>query len=126
MKILIADDEIGIQKVLGHYMSSEGHEMFFTNCGDEVCHISQRESINLIFLDYYVLGINGKQVVEKLWHSKVPAKVIIFSGADIESLKSHFENYNNVIGFMSKPFDLGDVKRFLENASEEALHHKQE
>ncbi|GAA5031770.1 hypothetical protein GCM10011506_20010 [Marivirga lumbricoides] len=61
----------------------------------------QRKQPDLIFLDQYIDGLNGFDVLDLMKHSP---KTIMISSDKID--QSKLKSYPNVIGFIEKPVDL--------------------
>jgi two-component system LytT family response regulator len=69
----------------------------------------QRHEPDLIFLDQYIDGLSGFDVLDLM---KLQPKTIMMSSDDIDAKK--ISEYPNVIGFISKPVDLDKLKALLE------------
>lgn len=72
-----------------------------------------RNQPDLIFLDQYIDGLSGFDVLDLMKHQP---KTIMISSEKID--QSKLDEYTNVIGFMDKPVDLDQLKTLL---SEEGL-----
>lgn len=68
----------------------------------------QREQPDLLFLDHYIDGLNGFDVLDLMKH--LP-KTIMVSSEDID--QAQLEKYPNVIGFIAKPVNLDKLTSIL-------------
>jgi len=69
----------------------------------------QRMEPDLIFLDQYIDGLSGFDVLDLM---KQQPKTVMISSEDIN--ENEISEYSNVIGFISKPVDLDKLKDLLE------------
>lgn len=71
----------------------------------------QRKHPDLLFLDQYIDGLNGFDVLDLMKHQP---KTIMVSSDPIDS--SQLENYPNVIGFLEKPVSLEALQALLNSS----------
>lgn len=62
MKILIAEDELHMQKIVGMYLEREGFEVSKVNNGEEALCALEKESFDLAILDWMMPKVDGLQV----------------------------------------------------------------
>jgi CheY-like chemotaxis protein len=65
-KILLADDSITIQKVIGITLTSEEFQLIVADNGDEALEKAQKEKPSLIIADTNMPGLNGYELCEKI------------------------------------------------------------
>lgn len=65
-KILVADDEIPIQKILKYNLETAGFEVLIAGNGKEALDIAQKEKPDLILLDIMMPYLNGFEVCKSL------------------------------------------------------------
>jgi DNA-binding response OmpR family regulator len=92
-KILIAEDEPSIQKVLVRRISDLGHEIFTANDGEAAMEIIKSEDPDLILLDIILPIKNGFDVLQELrlkLNKQTPVIIIsnLESKQDIDSAKN--------------------------------------
>ena len=74
-KILIADDETKITKLVSSFLKKAGYETIEAENGDDAYFLFEenKNSISLIILDIMMPGLNGWEVCRKIReHSTVP------------------------------------------------------
>ncbi len=79
-KILIVDDEKGILDTVSEILQDEGYYTFVCEDGKNALEILDREMIDLVFLDVWLPGMSGIDVLKyiKEKHSEIP--IIMISG----------------------------------------------
>jgi DNA-binding NtrC family response regulator len=70
-----------------------------------------RNEPDLIFLDQYIDGLSGFDVLDLMKHQP---KTIMISSESID--QSKLDQYPNVIGFIDKPVDLDKLKSLLNSS----------
>ena len=66
-KILLVDDEVGMEKVLGITLSDVGYQVFMADNGREALRIFKTESPPIVMTDIKMPGMDG---IELLNHIK--------------------------------------------------------
>jgi CheY-like chemotaxis protein len=118
-KILIADDEVFMLRLLEMTLKKGGYEVISCRDGHEALAAAFAAPPNLIVLDVLMPGLDGlgalKQLKENPATQKIP--VIVLSGKGHALTRVEAERAGAVL-FLSKPFSpnqlLGEVKKILE------------
>ncbi len=118
-KILIADDEVFMLRLLEMTLKKGGYEVISCRDGNEALAAALAAPPNLIVLDVLMPGLDGlgalKQLKENPATKKIP--VIVLSGKGHALTRVEAERAGAVL-FLSKPFSpnqlLGEVKKILE------------
>jgi len=113
MKVLIVDDDENICLFLKGFFISKDYEVIVANNGDKAVEIALNEAPDYIFLDYIIPGLNGVHVVKALNFACKNVRTVIISGHDINIIKKQLNGYNNVVGYLPKPFDYTELKRLV-------------
>jgi DNA-binding response OmpR family regulator len=119
-KILIADDEYNIVKLLSFRLQANGYEVIQAFDGNQAFEIAVKEKPDLILLDFNMPGFKGTGVLEKLKATSQVSRIpVIFVTAFTDD-----ETKNKVIemgarDFIGKPFDPEDVLNKIKKALEE-------
>jgi two-component system nitrogen regulation response regulator NtrX len=83
--ILVIDDEQGIREVLTDILQDEGYRVFTADDGYKGLEILKTEPIDLVFLDIWMPGIGGIEVLQKIVDEFPGIEVVVISGhANIE------------------------------------------
>lgn len=110
-KILIADDDPDILKVVESIFADERFSLFFAKDGQEVLTITEREQPDLILLDINIPKKNGIEVCRLIRESEHNSNVVIIivSGMTLENdLIKGFEG--GADDYITKPFSIGNLK----------------
>ena len=107
-RILIVDDDVDILNVLNVVLKFHGFEVISTQLGTEVVTKTLSFSPNLILLDVFLSGIDGRDVCNKLKEDSETKKipVIMFSA---HSNKKEILQYCQADDFIAKPFDITEL-----------------
>lgn len=107
--VLIVDDQTGIRLLLEEVIRGEGYQV--TSCEDGISAINyvKEHQPDLMIIDLQIPLRSGSEVVAILEESGYQIPTIFISGL-IENAKALTNNYQTVKGYISKPFNLIDVK----------------
>jgi DNA-binding response OmpR family regulator len=104
-RILIVDDDPDIVLVLSAMLEDAGYEIATADRGDELEHLHEGEAPDLILLDLYLSGLDGRQIARRLKGQEATRRIPILMlsahpTAEQEALAVGAD------GFLAKPFDL--------------------
>ena len=109
-RVLVVDDELTITMVLEQVLTDEGFQVVTAADGGEALTIASRPPTpDLILVDLYMPGVNGKEFIGGLRADPAlkDIPVIVVTGA-----VPHERDYpppGTYQAMIGKPFDLGDV-----------------
>lgn len=106
--VLIADDDVAIVEVVSMVLEDEGFRISSTNDGQTVMQLKQEDLPDLILLDIWMSGIDGRDIVKHLKsqpHTMGIPVVMFSANRDCEAiaLECGAEDY------LLKPFDIEDM-----------------
>lgn len=112
-KILIADDEELIRKLIGDCLTKKGHEILEAEDGEEAIELfNANPDINLAMLDIMMPEVDGWQVCRKIRET---------SGIPVILVSARSQDFDQIMGFESgaddyvtKPFSLAVLERRVE------------
>ena len=107
-KILIVDDEKNIQVSLANVLKDEGYEVFFAHDGQQGIEKFKNIKPDAVFLDIWLPGMDGLEVMKRLLAIDPLQIIIVISGhgsisAAVTALKT------GAYDFMEKPLSLDKV-----------------
>lgn len=106
-RILVADDEPDILKLVARRVSGGGYTVITASEGNEALEKAQTEPFDLLVLDIMLPGIDGSDIAEQLRQNPRTAQIpIIFLTALVKGQETEYEG-KSVGGyyFLGKPFD---------------------
>lgn len=109
-RILIVDDEEGIRISLRGILEDEGHQVLEAGSGEEGLQLLEGEQPDLVFLDIWLPGMDGLEVLEHLSGKDAPAgvQVVMISGhGNIETAVAAIKK--GAFDFIEKPLSLEKV-----------------
>ncbi len=108
--ILIVDDNEALVDALELLLSDEYEVIPTTNAYQALDILSSVEP-ELIFLDCFMPGYHGLQLLREIRQMKLSSRVVIITAAEEEFVSDDIERLG-VEGFLSKPFDVWDIQEF--------------
>ncbi len=129
-RVLICDDEPGIRKTLGQILEDEGYETELAKTGEEALDRLTApgfgHAFDALFLDVWLPGIDGLEVLGKLRAAAVTLPVIVISGhGNVEMAVTAVKK--GAYDFIEKPLSLERVLLTLEKALEhQSLYQERE
>jgi CheY-like chemotaxis protein len=124
-RILIVDDQEANVALLAGLLEGAGYtRVTFTMNPREVCQLHRRNSYDLILLDLQMPGMDGFEVIEGLRVNDADGflPVIVLTAQPAHKLRAL---QAGVRDFISKPFDLMEVKTRIRNTLEVRLLYRQ-
>jgi DNA-binding response OmpR family regulator len=124
--ILIVDDREANVSLLDQILSEDGYTRITTTTNSlEVCALHRKNRYDLIVLDLQMPGMDGFQVMDglKADESEDYLPVIVLTAQPAHKVRALQAGARD---FISKPFDLGDVRTRIRNMLEVRLLQKLE
>ena len=113
--ILIVDDEAQILQTLAEDLSGY-YQVLTAGGGQAALDMVADTDVAAILTDYSMPGMNGIQLLERVYQSHPDIVGILFSGQITEGILSSAINLGNVRGFISKPCNMAELNLRLEEA----------
>lgn len=116
MKILIAEDELIMQKTIALRMKKDGHDVVVTDNGREALHLITEQMPDLIITDIMMPYASGLEIVGSVKKGEKKIPIIVLSAMGQENVV--LEAFNlGADDFISKPFSPNElsmrVKRLM-------------
>ena len=114
-RILIADDEEDIRWILETSLKKSGFEIECAENGEDAVRKASKDAYSLILLDINMPDMNGFEVLTQLRNREIDSPIIFITAQNtvsnaIDSMQLGAYDY------LTKPFDLEEVKLFAERA----------
>jgi len=108
--ILLAEDEDGIRTLVRKILRKQGYTVLEAHNGEEALRIAQSHSqeIDLLLTDVVMLGLNGRELAERLQAGRRNIKVLYISGYTGEGLAGEGALPEGA-AFLQKPFSLASL-----------------
>ncbi|MGL4345677.1 MAG: response regulator transcription factor [Cellulosilyticaceae bacterium] len=104
MKILIAEDELAMQKIIALYLQKEGYSVEVAKSGQEALEMLYEGRFDLVVLDWMMPEMSGITVCEEMKRLEIPTKILM--------LTARSETEDELLGlecgadeYLRKPFD---------------------
>ena len=104
MKILVAEDELAMQKIISLYLKKAGYDVDVASDGKEAFEKLCKENYDLLVADWMMPKMSGIQLCEKIRSYSMPLKIIMLTA------KSEAENEITALtcgvdDYIRKPFE---------------------
>lgn len=105
MNILIAEDDLDMQKILRLYLEKEGYQVSAVANGQEAVEFLTYQAVDLVLLDWMMPVMNGIQTCREIRSLNIPVKILMLTSKgktehEITGLSSGADDY------LRKPFDM--------------------
>ena len=113
-KILIADDEQKIRKLVGDFLKKSGYDVIEAEDGDEAFRLFQayKNEIDLIILDIMMPGLNGWEVCRNIREVSNVAVIMLSARSEEFDMLTGYEN--GADDYVTKPFSPGVLVKRVE------------
>lgn len=113
-RILVIDDLEAIRSALIDFLESEGYECQAAEDGRAGLEKALAWKPDLVFLDVFMPGINGLEVIRRLREQDHRTPVVIITAYDQDELARDLL-LAGATDFIRKPWDFGYLKRMVES-----------
>jgi len=113
--ILVVDDGEVERAFISRVLEKRGYKVFTAADGKQGLSLSNRENIDLVVLDYYMPGCNGKEVCEDLKRNEKTKDIPVIFLTGSASAKNVVECFD--VGaeyFLRKPISGGELIKQIE------------
>ena len=108
--ILVVDDNEALVDALDILLEEE-YDVIPVTDGYRALEVLHLMEPDLIFLDCFMPGINGLQLLREIRQMKLGSRVVIITAAEAYLLGDEIQKLG-VDGFLHKPFDVQDIQGF--------------
>ena len=112
--VLLVDDDPEYLEATRLLLEREGHHVLAAADGPAALDLLQKEPIDLLLLDYFMPGLNGRQAYEKIKEIDNLVKIFFVTG-NVEQLENIEDD--NIIGTMKKPFEYKTLLEIIDENS---------
>lgn len=112
-KILIADDDQGIVDAVQMMLEFSGYDVAFTYNGKDVMELKQPDLPDLILLDIWMSGVDGRDVCHKLKESEETRHIPVLMISASKNVSGSVMEVG-ADGFLPKPFDMDQLINKIE------------
>lgn len=112
-RVVIVDDDDEIRELLQRTLPADGFEIFEARDGHEALALLERETPDLLLLDWNMPNATGGDVLAELARRKVSVPVIVLT-ADDEPGRREIAEEHGVDAFLAKPFSPTELLRAIE------------
>ena len=108
--ILVVDDNEALVEALD-ILLAEDYEVIPATDAYKALEVLNFSEPDLIFLDMFMPGYNGLQLLREIRQMKLASRVVVITAAEAYLLGDEIQKLG-VDGFLYKPFDVQDIQEF--------------
>ena len=112
MKILVADDDPIIRKLLSEVLTTDGHRVTGTSNGAEALEEAKKERFQLVFMDVHMPVMNGLETLLAL-RELFPELPVAMMDSYPDQL-AHQAKREGALTCIHKPFDLQEIRKIIQ------------
>jgi len=111
-KVMIVDDEPHIVESVKEVLEREGYIVIGASSGSECLKKLEKESVDLILMDFFMPGMDGRMVIEKIRENfKLrDIKIVFFTIALFRERGMEIMKELGISDYIAKPFEIDDFK----------------
>ncbi|MEK7790918.1 MAG: response regulator transcription factor [Deltaproteobacteria bacterium] len=114
IRILVVDDKAEDIDLLKNYLESKGFELMVAKNGFEGVYLFDKESPQLVVLDWNMPGLSGIEVCQNMKGKKPEIPILILSvGGTVEHKRTGFQS--GCDDYLAKPCDLDELYVRIQN-----------
>lgn len=111
-KLLLVDDDSQLLSTVAKFLRDVGHTVDFTSSGEDALQFLSLTKFDVIFLDWCLPGISGRDVCAKFRAIGGQTPIIFLTGKDdINSLEEALDS--GADDYINKPFDIRELNARL-------------
>jgi CheY-like chemotaxis protein len=105
-KILVVEDTDAIAELIFMVLKARGYELARDPSGSQAFTMAKSFRPDLILLDVTLPGLDGYQIQSQLMEDEETRKIPIIVMTSKLEMEEVFQTASNVVGFLSKPFNI--------------------
>ena len=123
-RILCVDDEPAILRSLRRLLRHEGYELLLAESGEQALKVLESNKVTVVVSDMRMPGMDGATLLTKVKELYPETVRIVLTGyADMDATIKAI-NHGGVFGYMTKPWDAGQIKALVTSAVELAQSNR--
>lgn len=104
MKILIAEDESAMQKIIAAYLTKDGYQVSLASNGEEALEKIYKETFDLVILDWMMPRMSGIEVCRVIRSKQLDIKMMLLTAKS--EIEDEFRGLEvGADDYVKKPFD---------------------
>jgi two-component system response regulator (stage 0 sporulation protein F) len=122
MKILVADDDPIIRKLLSEVLTNDGHQVAITSNGREALEETRKLGFQLVFMDVHMPVMNGLEALLAM-QELFPDLPVAMMDSYPDKLAFQAKR-EGALTCIHKPFDLKEIRKIIRDVENSVSHSK--
>src|SRR5215207_4184489 len=124
MRVLIAEDDVGIRDLLCDMIERQGHSVVATRDGEEAWSVFREQGADVILSDWLMPRVEGPELCQRVREHDSPYAYFILLTA-LGDQKHHLHGRKSgADDYLSKPFDMEDLNARMVTAERVVTLHR--
>jgi len=111
-RILVADDDYYIRKLMIEILDKENYEIVTAIDGNDALRYLIRNTLDLAILDYHLPGVNSDEILKSLQERCIDLPVIVITADDSIETERIIRSFGPAYLFI-KPFNVNDMGKVV-------------
>ena len=124
--LLIVDDEPAIVKALARIVRDDGYRVLTAFDADEALRIVSSEAVDVVLSDIDMPGMSGLELMVRLRRNHPAVVRLLLTGRATVAMAVGAINDGEVYRFMTKPWDMDELREVLRQAAARAIETRAE
>jgi DNA-binding response OmpR family regulator len=111
MRILIAEDDVVLRRLLQNYLEKDGHQIVAAQNGADAWRLFQADDFSMVLTDWMMPEMDGVELVRRIRSEERPGYtfvILITSRSDQEDIREGMDA--GADDFVTKPFDQDELR----------------
>jgi len=119
-KVMVVDDEPDIIESVKTILEAEGYDVTCANGGEECLKKLEKEKVDLVLMDFFMPGMDGRMVIEKIREKpgSGDVKVAFLTAVTFRKRGMEIIEELNISDYIIKPIEMNDFTSRIKKITE--------
>lgn len=114
-KILVIEDDSDVVELVRSNLETAGYKVSVCTAGSNALRMVEEANPDLIILDMMLPGVDGHTLVTKMAQDENKKNIPVIIMTVLANTKEMFFKFSQVVGFVTKPFDITELLEKVQN-----------
>jgi DNA-binding NtrC family response regulator len=124
--LLVVDDDPGIVKALQRLVRHDGYRVLTASDAEEALRVVSSEPVDIVLSDIDMPGMSGLELMVRLRRNHPGVVRLLLTGRATLAMAVEAINEGEVYRFMTKPWEVADLREVLRQAAARAVQNRKQ